>query len=118
MEKNRVNEIKSVLRDLNNSSTTPLPSNLPTPDSYIVPGVIQPENTGVYDQINQIFNEQDKQAKTVQQTREILGEPSQSLSDEQVYDLTSEIDYLVDTWIEEFERKIFNGKTLEEVTNI
>jgi len=70
---------------------------------------------GVYDQVNQFFSEQDKQRKTIQETREILGESAQSLSDEQIYDLKNEIQYLVDTWLEEFEKSIFDGKTLNEL---
>lgn len=60
-------------------------------------------------------SEQDKQRKTIQETREILGESARSLSDEQIYDLKNEIQYLVDTWLEEFEKKIFDGKTLNEL---
>ena len=56
MEKNRVNEIKSVLRDLNNSSTTPLPSNLPTPDSYIVPGMAETSGRQCTKQSNRVVS--------------------------------------------------------------
>lgn len=73
---------------------------------------------GVYDQVNQFFSEQDKQQKTVKEARETLGEPSKSLSDEEVYDLVNEIQFLVDTWVEEYERDIFKGKTLEELLKV
>ena len=69
----------------------------------------------VYDQVNQFFNEQNQQTKTVQEARDILGESAQSLSDEQVHDLVTEIQYLVDSWLEEYEQKIFEGKTLKEI---
>lgn len=73
---------------------------------------------GTYDQINQIFNDQDSQQKTILEAREILGDCSKELSDEQVYDLVNEIQYLVDSWLEEFERKTFDGKTLDELLNL
>ena len=73
---------------------------------------------GLYDQLNAYLNEQDKQQKTVQETREILGESALKLTDEQVYDLTNEIQYLVDTWVEEFEQEIFDGKTLSELLQL
>ncbi len=73
---------------------------------------------GVYDQINGYFNEQDQQRKTVQEGREILGEAAAALTDEQVSDLVNEVQYLVDTWVEEFEQKIFDGKTLNELLQL
>lgn len=80
----------------------------------------QPQNNshGVYDQINTYFNEQDQQSKTVQEGREILGESAVGLTDEQVYDLVNEVQYLVDTWVEEYEKKIFDGKTLSELLQL
>lgn len=78
----------------------------------------QSEQLGTYDQLNQLFNEQDKQQKDVQETREILGESAKDLTDSQVYDLTNEIQYLVDSWLEEFERKTFDGKTLNELLGL
>ncbi len=74
-----------------------------------------PQST--YEQINQLFNEQDNQQKTILEAREILGDGAKDLTDEQVYDLVNEIQYLVDTWLEEFERKTFDGKTLNELLN-
>ena len=70
---------------------------------------------GTYDQLNQLFTEQDRQEKTIQEAKDILGESANSLTDEQIYDLTNEVQYLVDSWLEEFERKAFDGKTLTEL---
>lgn len=78
----------------------------------------QANQQGVYDQLNQIFSEQDKEKKAVYEAREILGESASSLSDEQVYDLVNEVQYLTDTWLEEFEQKVFDGKTLKEILEI
>lgn len=71
-----------------------------------------------YDQLNNFFSTQDLQGKTIQEARETLGEAAQSLSDEQVYDLVNEVQFLVDSWIEEYEKKIFEGKTLDEVVKL
>jgi hypothetical protein len=73
---------------------------------------------GTYDQINNLFNEQDQQQKTILEAREILGDSAKELSDEQVYDLVNEIQYLVDSWLEEYEKKVFDGKTLNELLNL
>lgn len=75
-------------------------------------------NQGTYEQINELLNEQDKQEKTVQEARDILGESAKDLSDSEVYDLVNEVQFLVDTWLEEYERKTFEGQTLYELLNI
>ena len=102
MDKIRLSELTSIDNPSTNSSV-----------------IFQENNSqshqGVYDQLNQFFSEQDKQRKTIDEARQILGESAQSLSDEQVYDLVNEVQFLVDTWIEEYERKIFDGKTLDEL---
>lgn len=73
---------------------------------------------GTYDQLNQLFNDQNKQQKDIQEAREILGESAKDLADSQVYDLVNEIQFLVDSWLEEYERKVFDGKTLNELLNL
>ena len=73
---------------------------------------------GVYENLNQFFNDQDKDQKTVLETREVLGDSAKELTDEEVYNLTSEVQFLIDTWLEEFERKIFDGRTLTEMLHL
>lgn len=73
---------------------------------------------GVYDQINNHFSEQNQQQKIVQEAREILGESAAKMNDEKVYDMVVEMQYLVDTWLEEFEKDVFDGKTLKEIMQI
>ena len=76
------------------------------------------DQTGIYDQINQYFSEQDKQQKIVLEAREVLGQSAESMNDVQVYDLFNEMYYLVETWMEEFEKNAFGGKTLKELLEI
>lgn len=116
----RLNEIENVTKEIGLNPT--IPSILPSQDSYI-PGLNMPIGTssaslGVYDQLNNLFSEQDKQKKTIQEAREILGESAKDLADEQVFDLANEIQYLVDSWLEEYEKKVFDGKTLDEFIKI
>lgn len=73
---------------------------------------------GTYDQINQLFNNKDQQEKSILEAREILGESAKDLTDNQVYDLLNEIQFLVDSWLEEFERNTFEGKTLDELIGL
>lgn len=83
-----------------------------------LPSNFQDNQQDTYDQINQLFNEQDNQQKTILEAREILGDSAKELTDEQVYDLVNEMQYLVDSWLEEFERKTFDGKSLNELLNL
>lgn len=71
-----------------------------------------------YDKLNQLFTEQDQQKQSTIEAREILGVFANDLSNSQVYDLVNEIQYLVDSWLEEYERQVFGGKTLNELTGI
>ena len=90
----------------------------PQTQPSITPLNNQASQQGTYEQINQLFNEQNSQIRTIQEARDILGESAQSLTDEQVFDLVNEIQYLVDTWLEEYEQQVFDGKTLKEVLQI
>lgn len=113
MEKDKLNETENIVKDVNTSPNALLPQK-PIHSNFS----IQPDNPGVYDQINHFFSEQDRQTKTIEEARETLGEDAKSLSDEQVYDLVNEVQYLCDTWLEEYERKIFDGKTVDELTKM
>ncbi|MBI2600009.1 hypothetical protein HYW43_03775 [Candidatus Daviesbacteria bacterium] len=90
-------------------------------DVFILPSLSSESSfnpQGTYDQLNQLFSDQNKQQKDIQEARDILGESAQDLTDNQVYDLVNEIQFLVDSWLEEYERKVFDGKTLNELLNL
>jgi len=53
--------------------------------------------------------------KDIDEAREILGDTAKDLTDDQIKDILVEIQYLVECWLEEYERKIFDGKTLNEL---
>lgn len=92
--------------------------NLPITSSEHSLSQFKSNQQGVYDQLNQLFSEQDKQQKLIHEARDTLGESAESLTDEQIFDLVNEIQYLADTWLEEYEQKIFDGKTLDEVLGL
>ena len=51
----------------------------------------------------------------LEKAREILGELAVGLSDEELKTIVTEIQFLTDSWLDEFERGIFAGKTLNEL---
>ena len=71
-----------------------------------------------YDKLNEHLNTQDKQQKTVEKARQLLGKDGNSLTDEESYNLYTEIKFLTDSWVEEFERGVFNGKSLKELLGV
>jgi len=51
----------------------------------------------------------------LEKAREILGELANELSDEELKTTVTEIQFLTDSWLDEFEKIIFEGKTLNEL---
>lgn len=54
---------------------------------------------------------------TVEEARKILGKTAENLSDEQIQDQLVKIKYLAESWLDEYEKSIFGGKTLNEILN-
>lgn len=51
----------------------------------------------------------------IEEAREILGDTVKNLTDDELKDQMVMVQYLIETWMDEFERKTFNGKTLNEL---
>lgn len=47
--------------------------------------------------------------------RKILGPLADEMSDQELKVIVTEIQYLVDTWLDEFEQEIFDGNTIEQL---
>lgn len=52
--------------------------------------------------------------KDLEKARQTLGEIAKNMTDEQLKDDVVKIQYLTETWLDEFERKTFDGQTLAE----
>lgn len=95
------------------SSESLTPSQAPAVENHFVP-----DQQGTYEQLNGLFEEQNFQQRRVQEAREILGDSAKDLSDDQVFELVTNVQFLVDVWEEEFEKEVFGGKTLNELLGI
>ena len=62
--------------------------------------------------IHEMFPEQDHEDNTVLKAKQILGD---KYSTEEVKSMLASYEYLVNVWLEEYEQKIFNKKTLKEL---
>jgi hypothetical protein len=65
--------------------------------------------------LDNLFPEQQYDEKSIQKAKEILGDIALELSEEQLKDAVTEIQFLAESWLDDFERKIFKGMTLQEV---
>lgn len=52
---------------------------------------------------------------STQEVKGILGILGKQLIDDQINTIATEIQFLTDAWLDEFERKIFNRKTIQEL---
>lgn len=66
--------------------------------------------------LNSIFPQQTEENK-IARTRRHLGKTGNTLSDEQIECLNTEFQFLIDTWLDEYEKEVFGGMTLKEVLN-
>ncbi len=62
-----------------------------------------------------LHKEQFPEDKEITQARKILGPSAENLSAEEIKEIITEVSYLVDSWLDDFERQLFKGSTLREV---
>lgn len=67
--------------------------------------------------LDQLFPEQQYDEKRIKKAKAVLGPLAKELSAEELSESLSEMQFLVNSWIDEFERSIFEGKTLNELLN-
>ena len=65
--------------------------------------------------LDALFPEQKHEEKQIQRAKELLGEKLTYFTPEQLRDLITEIQFLTDSWLDDFERRIFDGVTLAEL---
>lgn len=74
------------------------------------------QHTVITSALGAIFPTQTEENK-VTKTRRILGETARALSDEHIETIITQFQFLIDSWLDEFEHDIFGGMTLKEVVN-
>jgi hypothetical protein len=55
--------------------------------------------------------------KQIQAVRKILGDVGKDLTTEELQAITTEIQFLVDNWLDDFEKELFDGQTLQQLLN-
>lgn len=75
------------------------------------------QRTLIENALDKMFPEQQREDKTLRKAKEILGRLSEKLTLEQIQTIITEVQYLCDSWLDSYERKQFNGLTLNELLN-
>lgn len=65
--------------------------------------------------LDDLFPEQQYDEKNIKKAKDILGNVGDELKDIQLRSAVAEIQYLAETWLDNFEQSIFNGSTLMEL---
>ena len=100
---------------MKNLNTTNLPSitnNTPQEDNSRFDVSRFPESDNIINTLNTMFPEQTREDKTLQRAKEILGN---DYSTEEVKSLIASFEYLIENWLEQYERKVFKNKTVKEI---
>jgi hypothetical protein len=71
--------------------------------------------TTIKKSLDNLFPEQQYEDKDIQKTKEILGVRAKGLSESELRDIVAETQFLISSWLDDFEREIFNGMTLNEL---
>lgn len=65
--------------------------------------------------LDDLFPEQQRDEKEIRHAKETLGILASDLSQNELKDVIVEIQYLAESWLDDFERDVFKGKTLKEL---
>ena len=65
--------------------------------------------------LDTMFPEQKRQGKDLARVKEALGDLAKEFSEAQLKEIATDVDFLVATWLDDFERTLFDGQTLREV---
>lgn len=79
-----------------------------------IPPEIQDSSSSIREALNILFPEQQYDDKSIQKAKEILGKTALQYSKEQLEEVVAEIQYLVSSWLDDYERSILGNKTLIE----
>lgn len=73
------------------------------------------KNLSIIESLDIMFPEQKRSDKDLVDTKEVLGKLAELFTDMQLKEIITDVDFLVENWLDEFERGIFEGKTLKEL---
>lgn len=86
-----------------------------TPKIPNTPQKLPKESPSLKKSLEDLFPEQAYEDKKIQQAKKSLGPLANEFTPEQLKDTITEIQFLAESWLDDFERSIFDGHTLQEM---
>ena len=80
-------------------------------------------STFAYDNFSELnttldpFVSQPNKESQIKKSRRVLGEIASDLSDDDLQIFLTEIQYLINSWFDQYEKQIFKGQTLRQILN-
>lgn len=99
------------LQLINNKSIVNYENNLP----IVRQSIEDKPSQSTIQTLDKLFPEQEREEKNIKKAKQILNQLSEQFNDQQLKDLIAETQFLTDSWLDDFERSIFKGLTLQEL---
>ena len=65
--------------------------------------------------LNELAKNTSIPSKEIEKAKQVLGKQISYLTDEEIRDIVAETRFLVESWLDTFEKQAFGGKTLQEL---
>lgn len=72
-------------------------------------------NNSLKKSLDDLFPEQQYEEKNIQRAKDILGELADKFTPQEFKVAITEVQFLAESWLDDFEREIFGGLTLQEL---
>lgn len=76
---------------------------------------LQEKTASIAKTLDELFPEQERDNKDLKLAKQTLKDLAWELSPEELKIVVSEVQFLCESWLDDFERSIFNGQTLREL---
>ncbi len=86
-----------------------------TPQVKHEPSTTPDRPQSLKESLDDLFPEQQHEEKNIQKAKEILGSTASKFTKGELKTVIADTQFLVDTWLDEFERDVFDGLTLKEL---
>lgn len=73
------------------------------------------ETPTISQSLEAIFPEQKQADKRIKLAKDALGSLASQFTETELSDVITEVEYLTESWLDEYERNIFDGLTLQEL---
>lgn len=86
-----------------------------TPKLETAPKPQEPITQNLRQSLDELFPEQKYEEKDIQKAKEVLGKITDEFTETQLKAVIAEVQCLAESWLDDFEREIFKGMTLNEL---